>query len=196
MVRQRGKNSDAPHATTENEENLVIPQDEQLRLVRESGILQEIDRASPNQPINDDPEEMPLSEEIFHAVLLITPFSFLLLLMNILIHFQYGREPSLWDLADRMVTGIPILSVFIFYTMRYKPHRRMQTFLFALAILAGCRMLFIVNHKPWLVNMRQCPPLATLWIYAIVQLELGPAVVSLIVVGAFVWWNGLRLSFS
>jgi hypothetical protein len=43
--------------------------------------------------------------------------------------------------------------------------------------------------------MRQCPPLATLWIYTIVQLELAPATLSLITVGCFVWWNGLRLSF-
>src|SRR5258708_38811717 len=31
----------------------------------------------------------------------------------------------------------------------------MQILLFALAVLAGCRMLFIINRKSWLVNMRQ-----------------------------------------
>lgn len=39
----------------------------------------------------------------------------------------------------------------------------------------------------------QCPPLATLWIYTIVQLDLGPAVLNLIFVGAYVWWKDLKL---
>ena len=39
----------------------------------------------------------------------------------------------------------------------------------------------------------QCPPLATAWVYAIVQLDLSPAVFSLGVVGVYVWWQGLSL---
>jgi hypothetical protein len=31
----------------------------------------------------------------------------------------------------------------------------MQIVLFALAVLAGCRMLFIIDKKSWLINMRQ-----------------------------------------
>lgn len=41
--------------------------------------------------------------------------------------------------------------------------------------------------------MLQCPPLATIWVYTIVQLELGPAVLSLGIVGIYVWLRGLRI---
>jgi hypothetical protein len=38
----------------------------------------------------------------------------------------------------------------------------------------------------------QCPPLATVWVYTIVQLDLVPAVVGLAVVASWVKWQGLR----
>jgi len=140
-----------------------------------------------------DEETTPLADEIFNAVLLIVPFSFLLLMMEILIHFQYGKRPSLQALVDRMAPGIPILSIFIFYTTRYKAHRRTQMLLFALSTIVGSRMIYLLNVGSWLVNMRQCPALATAWVYAIVQLDLGPAVLSLITVGCYVWWRELHI---
>jgi len=96
---------------------------------------------------------------------------------------------------DRMIPGVPILSIFIFYTTRYKQRRRMQFFFFLLSILVGSRMIYIINHASWLTNLQQCPPLATIWIYTIVQLDLGPAVAALAMTAGFVWWEGLKLSF-
>ncbi|KAF8627227.1 hypothetical protein AX15_004465 [Amanita polypyramis BW_CC] len=192
MVRQRRKDL---HSTVKSDENLLIPEDEQWRLAKESGLLSKINGSSPKLSVEDDSEDLSLGDEILNVAFLLIPFSFLLLMMDILIHFQYGKDPPLWELGERMLTGVPILSVFIFYTGRYKQHRRMQMLLFALSVSAGCRMLFIINRKSWLVNMRQCPPLATMWIYAIVQLDLGPAVLSLVTVGGFIWWKGLRVLF-
>ncbi|KAF8741139.1 hypothetical protein AX14_005735 [Amanita brunnescens Koide BX004] len=192
MVRRRGNKTPAP--AQKGNEKLDIPDDEQWRLINESGLLKKLDAASPELS-TEEPDEISLGDEVFDAALLVIPFSFLLLMMDILIHYQYAKEPNFRVLGERMLTRVPILSVFIFYTARYKQHRRMQILLFALAVLAGCRMLFIIGQKSWLINMRQCPPLATLWIYAIVQLELGPAAMSLVTVGGFVWLKGLRLSF-
>jgi hypothetical protein len=106
-----------------------------------------------------DEETTPLADEIFNAVLLIVPFSFLLLMMEMfvsflsgeptltetpwqssLIHFQYGKRPSLQALVDRMAPGIPsmcnpplyvnvqftlcqVLSIFIFYSQFPTIHR-------------------------------------------------------------------------
>ena len=41
-------------------------------------------------------------------------------------------------------------------------------------------------------NPPQSPPLSVLWIYAIFQMDLGPAVVSLILVGMWFLWSGLK----
>jgi len=76
-------------------------------------------------------------------------------------------------------------------------------------------MIYILNHADWTQNKRQvllyvsaygldakaelrppqCPPLATIWVYTVLQLDLGPAVLNLVVVGIFVWLKGLKLVF-
>ncbi|KAG6813490.1 hypothetical protein H0H92_010515 [Tricholoma furcatifolium] len=181
-----------PSSTTE------ISEEEQWRLVNDSGILSKLK----TQPIAEEEEDAPLAEEIFNATVFIIPMSFLLLLMEILIHFQYGKHPTLKDLVDRMVPGVPIsVPGFAPYSgplyphpaMRYKSQRSMQFFLFVLGALSGSRMIYLLNRGPWLVNMKQCPPLATAWVYSVVQLELMPAVINLFVVGIYVWWQGLSL---
>ncbi|KAH0587474.1 hypothetical protein H2248_006257 [Termitomyces sp. 'cryptogamus'] len=185
-----------------------IPEEEQWRLINKSGVLKKL-KTAPEPRMEDMKTLDPLAEEILNATLYIIPISFLLLLMEMcvfivvlsqlliamssLIHFQYGKHPTLNTLVDRMVPGVPIISLFVFYTTRYKSYRKTQVFLFFLGIFSGSRMLYLLNRGSWLVNMKQCPPLATAWVYAIVQLELSPAVVSLGVVGIYVWWQGLSL---
>lgn len=88
----------------------------------------------------------------------------------------------------------------------------MQLALFLLSLAVGARLIYTVNRLSWLVVIRQvrvlvlhlfnepislmmvqCPPLATIWVYTIVQLELLPAVMALISVGVWVWWKGYKL---
>jgi hypothetical protein len=72
--------------------------------------------------------------------------------------------------------------------------------LFLAAILSGPRLIWLVNKGSWLVvsrqvnplpcrsilisqhNWFQAPPLGTIWTYTIIQLNLMPAVASLVVV--------------
>lgn len=71
MVNKRVK------STGSSEPLLQIPEDEQWRIIQESGVLQQAAVAESNEP-----QVTPLAEEIANASLLITPFSFLLLLME------------------------------------------------------------------------------------------------------------------
>lgn len=41
--------------------------------------------------------------------------------------------------------------------------------------------------------MRQCPPLGTMWVYTIIQLDLVKAVAALVAVAAYVQWAGLKI---
>jgi len=173
-----------------------ITEDEQWRLINQSGILQNptlVQESRVESTVDVEEEEISLCDEIFNAVMLIMPFSSLLLLMEILIHHQYGKTASFEILTDRMLSGVPILSLFIFYTNRHKRDRRMQLLLYIISIAVGSRMIYQFNHASWLVNMKQCPPLATIWIYTIIQLELIPAFLNLVVVGVFVWWKDLKI---
>jgi len=73
---------------------LDIPEEEQWRIIQQSGILHKISDEDTKTPA---PEPVPLAEEILDAAFYITPLSFLLLLLEMLvpstllsIHISYG----------------------------------------------------------------------------------------------------------
>ena len=65
-------------------QNLEISEEEQWRLINETGILKE---AIPRQNTATLEEDTPLAEELFAAVTLIIPFSFLLFLFDMSVFF-------------------------------------------------------------------------------------------------------------
>ncbi|KAF7301344.1 hypothetical protein MIND_00699600 [Mycena indigotica] len=162
----------------------LISEEEQWRLINQSGILKKVNLQAPEA-------EMSLGEEIFNTSLIVIPVCSLLVLMDILTYHQYGQGVNLKTVLDRLIQGIPILSLFIFYSNRHKRDFRMQLLLFILGTASGSRMLYILKRSSYLVNMKQTPPLITLWIYTVVQLDLGFAVSNLLAVAGFCWWKGL-----
>ncbi|KAI1792949.1 hypothetical protein LXA43DRAFT_299987 [Ganoderma leucocontextum] len=196
MARNRKTQS---KAASSNGEPVDIPEAEQWRIIQESGVLKQIAKVSKTTKAEDgvDDEEdglSPFAEEVFNAMMLIIPMSFMLLLMDVLVHFQYGRQPEYLSIfLNRMVPGVPILSIFIFYSNRHKSHPWAQAGFFLLACVAGPRLAWLINRGNWKVVMRQSPPLATAWIYAVVQMNLLPAALSLALVVGYGWYKGLKL---
>ncbi|KAI9466833.1 hypothetical protein BJY52DRAFT_1234630 [Lactarius psammicola] len=191
------------HAT-QSPPYVQFSEEEQLRLIERTGTLKEIpvsvqrheaSSTSPGASVDED-EDYPLAEEIFAATTLLIPMSFLLLMMYILVHFQYGQQPSWSAITDRMLSSVPILAIFIFFTNRHKHKRWAQAGFFVLSVVSGTRMIYQVNYSNWLLNMQQCPPIGTIWVYTVLQLDLGPAALALSTVGVWVWWTGARLVFN
>ncbi|KAI0091962.1 hypothetical protein BDY19DRAFT_927704 [Irpex rosettiformis] len=178
---------------------LDIPEADQWRIIRDSGILQKLETNATSQPEATPTQQAeehllsPFWEEFFAATSLIIPHCFLLLMMEILAHYQYGRKPTLEALADRMIPGIPIICIGIWYSNRHKNTRWMQSLLFALGVGSGSRLIWLLNHANWRDVMRFTPPLATAWIYATMQLNLTYAVLSLLATYGFIWYKNLRL---
>ncbi|KAH7879708.1 uncharacterized protein C8R40DRAFT_1082971 [Lentinula edodes] len=187
-IRQRRPNTDPPKSDAKP--LIDIPEEEQWRLINESGVLHKIN--SNQRPSESTDSEYSLMDEILDTNMIIIPFCSILLLMDILIHNQYGRHASFKELFDSMSSRGPILALFIFYIHRHKRSRSIQLFLFILSCAAGTRLMYLIALGSWLVNMRQCPPLATIWIYTALELDLVPTVVSLTVTASFVWWKGLQ----
>jgi len=71
----------------------------------------------------------------------------------------------------------------------------MQAAFFILACVTGTRLIYMINWANWRDNMKMLPPLATAWIYGVAQLNLGPSVASLAVVGAITWYKNWQLKF-
>ncbi|TFK86832.1 hypothetical protein K466DRAFT_523514 [Polyporus arcularius HHB13444] len=192
-------------SSAKKQDTIDIPEDEQWRIINESGILKQIPREwNPSRPADqgqevtqgaegDEEGLSPFAEEVFSAAMLTIPMSFMLLMMEILVHYQYGRRPEMSELMDRMLPGVPIISIFVFYTNRYKFDIRVQTALFLLASIGGSRLVWLINRGNWLKVIQQSPPLATAWIFAVVELNLLPAFLSLVAVTGYSWYAGLKL---
>jgi len=126
MVRARKPSSEPKQQT--NTAAIEISEDEQWRLINATGVLEKMPQTSRSRQDIAEEHEVSLAEEIFNAVILIMPMSFLLLLMEMyvlaqcycslladkssLIHFQYGKHPTLQGLVDRMVSGVPSMCCF------------------------------------------------------------------------------------
>ncbi|KAF9263490.1 hypothetical protein L218DRAFT_317058 [Marasmius fiardii PR-910] len=186
VTRKREKSQKSESASPKGE----IPEDEQWRLIDQSGILKKIPQAPKQKTLLE--EEAPFANEILDATMYIIPLSTLLLIMDILIHNQYNEYPPLTEFAGRMASRFPILALFVFYTKRYQEDRSTKFLIFLLSLCVGPRLLFILARSSYKVNIRQGPPLITLWVYTIVQLDLGPACLNLFICGLFVWWKGLK----
>ncbi|KAH8830842.1 hypothetical protein DL96DRAFT_1594518 [Flagelloscypha sp. PMI_526] len=173
------KRSSASKKASAQTEEFEIPEDEQRRLIEGSGLLGKLAQI---------PEGVlpPHIEELCYAIYYIIPFSFLLLTMEVLVHYQYGRNPDLAALTNRMLPGVP--------TLRYQRRRATQILFFFVSVGFGSRLIWMINKANWIANMQQGPPLATIWIFAIVVLDLGPACLSLILTGLYVRYAGLKLS--
>ncbi|KAH8106183.1 hypothetical protein BXZ70DRAFT_421810 [Cristinia sonorae] len=175
-----------------------ISEADQWRIIKDSGVLEQVPGGGTTTPATTqpaDPDELlsPFTLELFAALALTIPHCFLLLMMEFLIHYQYGRKPTMDVLIDRMVPGVPIIALFVFYTNRYKHTRSMQLGFFLMSILSSTRLVWIINRASWITNMKQAPPLATIAVYAVVQSDLLPAFVSLLVIGVWIWYKSMKL---
>ncbi|KAK8117920.1 uncharacterized protein PG998_006201 [Apiospora kogelbergensis] len=62
-----------------------------------------------------------------------------------------------------------------------------QTIFFAVSIAAGCHLIKITNNYGYLAVMKRSPPLGCLWVWSVIELNLLPATVSVVVALAYLW---------
>jgi len=192
MTKNRKAKAKQPSSEEASKPLLELSEEEQWRIINQTGVLNKLPTQAKPQ-VEDVEETLPFADEIFNTTLYLIPMSFTLLLMEILVHWQYGRKPTYQALLDRMLPGVPILAIFIFYTNRYKQWRSMQFIFFLMSSVIGPRLIWLINRASWRVVMKQCPPLAVLWIYSVLQLDLAPSVLSLAIVAGWVWYTGMKI---
>ncbi|KAG8764324.1 hypothetical protein FRC15_007686 [Serendipita sp. 397] len=177
----------------------IITEEEQLRIIQESGILK---IATENQatisPIvgrKDEPSKATLIDELLDTVILLIPFSFLYVGMDIMVKQQYAQHPNFREELEQYLSAIPILALFIFYSNRYKPKLLLQIAMSLASVASGCRLVYIINKSPFGIVIQQAPPLGVIWVYTIVQLHLAYACLALAAVFVYVRAYGMKIVF-
>ncbi|KIO33949.1 hypothetical protein M407DRAFT_240828 [Tulasnella calospora MUT 4182] len=165
-----------------------ISPEEQERLIKESGLLGKV------QKIQRAPEQtVDFADNVFNTVLYVIPLGFLYVIMDVLIHQQYGQDHSMAESLKRLVSGLPFLAVLVFYTHRFQTKRLVQLALVSVAVGSGSGLIYQLNLGSWTENMQRGPPLLTLWVFAVIQMDLLPCSVSLALVYGIARYNNLSL---
>ncbi|CUA73876.1 hypothetical protein RSOLAG22IIIB_01397 [Rhizoctonia solani] len=165
-----------------------IPHDEQMRLIKDTGILDRV-------PAEQEEQLSPLADSILDTAIMAIPLSTLYIVLDLLVQQQYAQQPTIKEELGRVITNVPILFILIHYINKRKATPMAQLLLFLTAISAGPRMIWLVNKGSWLRVTRQAPPLGTIWVYTIIQLNLVPAMASLVVVFGLAKFMGWKLVF-
>lgn len=69
-------------------------------------------------------------------------------------------------------------------------HITYQTLFFIGSVSAGCYLIYITNVHGYYAVMKQSPPLGCLWVWSVIELDLIPAVGSLLWCVVFLKWGG------
>jgi hypothetical protein len=142
------------------------------RVRDESGNILETGLGGPDdQPIG------PIGQAVFWAVCL-SMFHFT---MDVLTFNQYRQEVQWKPIWSRTATILPILWLMIYIT-RIDTAKRFpvarQVFFFGVAVAAGCYTIYMGNNFDYYAVMKQAPPLGTLWVWSVIEMQLPYALAS------------------
>ncbi|KXT08973.1 hypothetical protein AC579_4036 [Pseudocercospora musae] len=131
----------------------------------------------------------PVGDAIFWSVCLVM-FHFTL---DVLVYNQYAQDVIWLAIFKRSGTILPILFLVI-YMMRSETARKLgilrQILFLASAVVSGCYLIHAGNNYGYFAVMKQAPPLGTLWVYSVIELDLLFAVASVLIDLAFLLWGG------
>ncbi|KAG5941462.1 hypothetical protein E4U59_001756 [Claviceps monticola] len=155
---------------------------------------------------NDGPLISPRAERILDAALWTVTIAMVHFTLDVLVHNQYAREMEWSAMAIRTCRAWGVF-LFLFYFLHpFTPnalfvpglpsrlqHPLRQALFFATSVVAGCSLIHVTNTYGYLATMKQAPPLGCLWLWAVVELDLVWACVSLLVAVGFLRLGGYDL---
>ncbi|KAI8990029.1 hypothetical protein BDB01DRAFT_841884 [Pilobolus umbonatus] len=165
-----------------------IPPSEQLRIIEQTGLMKKVKQREAELLVK---RQTSTAEYIWQAIFLSIPFGFLVATFDVTVRVQYSEPWDYYTLMNKCMKSAPVLAPFIYLTNRYKSTRLAQASMSVAALITGALLMYTLRHSPSLGQMMRAPGLATVWIYFIVQLDLVPAISSLILVALY-WYFGLR----
>jgi len=151
-------------------------------------------RNASGTPIGAEEED---EEEIFglgaNTFFFVVPLVILLFWLDVLVHIQYRQETEWKLIFGRCAKALPVM-----YGIHYFFHPRrswvtVRLFLLGMSVAAGCYIVRAVNVYGYYFVMKKTPPLGTLWIWAVIEMDLMGAVASVAGVMAYTWYYGYSI---
>ena len=117
--------------------------------------------------------------------------------LDVLVWNQYRQEIEWWPLFQRTFTILPVLFLLL-YMMASETASKFpfikQIFFLAVGVSAGCYTIYAANRYDYFAVMKQAPPLGTLWIWSVIEMELKYAAACVMANVGFLWYNGYSIT--
>ncbi|KAJ1731177.1 hypothetical protein LPJ61_002662 [Coemansia biformis] len=181
-----------------------IPDNEKLRLIRESGIMRKYAKSKTHDTGSDIDEDAaageegdePLAPQDEHdpasdipawmdAIIYTVGLAAIYGLFEALVNQQYSVDVTVAEIVQRMARIAPALYAIVYFTFRFRRVRAVSLLMLLAATACGCYFIHLNLHSPRLGIMRRAPGLVTLWIYLTFLMDVRPAIVGSAVVGLF-----------
>ncbi|KEP53689.1 hypothetical protein V565_027840 [Rhizoctonia solani 123E] len=78
-----------------------IPHDEQMRLIKDTGILDQL-------PAKNAEQLAPLADSILDTGIIAIPLSTLYIVLDLLVQQQYAQQPTIKEEFGRVITNVPM----------------------------------------------------------------------------------------
>lgn len=72
-------------------------------------------------------------------------------------------------------------------------HGLRQAIFFGASVSVGCYLIYITNKYSYLAVLKRSPPLGCLWVWSVLEMDLGLSVLSLVACYGFFWKHGYKL---
>ncbi|KAK6508279.1 hypothetical protein TWF506_010375 [Arthrobotrys conoides] len=155
----------------------------------EKGRKKAEDKKEEEEEDDEDAEIGDLGQAFFLAV----PLTMLLFALYVLVQKQYLEETDYWESVGRTVKSFPVIWFILYLAHPRKALVAMQVVFVATAIVSGAWMIYNVNYNGYYAIMKMVPPLGTLLVYSMIEMDIIPAVSTLAVIGIYCWYNDLVL---
>lgn len=137
----------------------------------------------------DDDAIGPFGEALVYSIALAI-FHFTL---DVLVFYQYRQDMEWKEIFLRTAKVLPALFAFI-YLLRTQTAARFpllkQLFFFVASVSTGCYLIYSGNKNGYFYVMQTAPALGTLWVWSCVEMQLVFAVLHVVIVVGYTWWNG------
>ncbi|PVI01432.1 hypothetical protein DM02DRAFT_344959 [Periconia macrospinosa] len=162
-----------------------LAEERQRELDKEAGRV----RSSTTSQDEDPLPLGPLGDAILYSISMAS----LHVTLDVIVFTQY-REAILWsEIFTRGLTALPIFFLLVYLTHVDFSNRfpLLRNIIFAIGgIAAGCYLVFSGNKHGYYYVMKAAPPVGTLWIWSVVEVDVLYAALNALAVFAYSKWNG------
>ncbi|GJJ70747.1 hypothetical protein EMPS_03097 [Entomortierella parvispora] len=181
-----------------------IPDPEKWRIIRESGIMDQVQASDKQQASRDSrrsrrhghqgatEDEDANRDFIFEGIFFSIPTTCLFVVMDILVHRQFGEAYGGGDIFRKVVKVFPAILFMVYFSNKAKKHPVTQGSMFIVSTLCGCYFLHTMFRSPAMGIMLRAPGIITILVYCIVQLNLLPAMISLAICGLYYKYGNVQ----